>query len=421
MKVSYENLSPVLSRYFERDFVRGDGHYIYSSNGDRYLDFVCGIATTTLGHRHPAVTAAIIEQADRLLHLCNAVGYVDVVGRLASRLVEAVPKPLDTVLFMNSGSESIEAALKLARRVTGRPGVISFRGGFHGRTFGAVSVTATSINYRRGYEPLMPAVYHAPFPNIFEYGGESAATSAAIRGLEDLFEFEIAPEDVAAIVIEAEQGEGGYRPAPAEFLKKLRAICDANGILLIADEVQCGYGRTGRMWGFDHGDIVPDAMCIAKSIANGLPLSALVTRRELQESWGRGAHGSTFGGNPVSCAAALAVLETIETENLVANAAIRGGELRAGLDELATSDAGIGDVRGRGLMVGVEFVRDPETNTPDGERCLRVVNRCAELGLLVVTGGLHHQVVRFIPPLNVTSEEIDTAVDLFGRAVKETA
>ena len=281
-------------------------------------------------------------------------------GQLAAELAKWLPPPLDTVLFLNSGSEAIEASIKLARRVTRRPGIIAFRGGFHGRTMGAVSVTATSINYRLGYEPLLPGVYHAPFPDAYRMGGEASAAESALRGLSEVFEFEIPAEEVAAVVVEAIQGEGGYRPAPVAFLSELRRICDRNGILLIADEVQCGYGRTGRMWGFEHSDIVPDVLCTAKAMANGLPLSAIATSYGLQERWGRGAHGSTFGGNPVSCAAGLAVLHTIAAQKLIENAARRGEELRAGLTELSAHDTGIGDVRGRGLMVGVELVTDRE-------------------------------------------------------------
>ena len=228
-------------------------------------------------------------------------------------IADVMPEPLDTVFFANSGSEAIEAALKLARRVTGRPGLIAFSGGFHGRTYGSVSVTTSNINYRTGYEPLLPSVFIAPYPNVYrDFGGdEQAAIDGAMAGLRRIFAEEIAPSRVAGILIEPVQGEGGYYPAPPEFLRQLRAECDRYGILLIADEVQCGFARTGKMWGFEHAGIVPDVVCLAKAIANGLPLSAIVTRRELQERWGVGAHGSTFGGNPVSCAAGVAVLETI--------------------------------------------------------------------------------------------------------------
>ncbi|HEX8940219.1 MAG TPA: aminotransferase class III-fold pyridoxal phosphate-dependent enzyme [Candidatus Limnocylindrales bacterium] len=412
------HLSPVLGRYFERSWSHGEGHRLYDTAGRAYLDFACGIATTALGHRHPAVTRAIHEQADRLLHVCNALGYVEPVGRLAGLLAAAFPAPLDTVFFGNSGTEAIEGALKLARRVTGRPGIIAFSGGFHGRTMGAVAITSSSLNYRTGYEPLLPGVYLSPFPEVYRVGrgDEAAATEAAMGALGEVLARRIPPTEVAAMVIEPVQGEGGFNPAPVAFLQRLRALCDEHGILLIADEVQSGYGRTGRMWAFERAGIVPDVVCVAKSIANGLPLSAIVTRRELQERWGAGAHGTTFGGNPVACAAAVAVLETIHEQDLVANAAARGAELLAGLQAVAAGDERIGDVRGPGLMIGVEFVRDRETREPDGATCDALLQACLEAGLVVLSCGTHHQVIRFIPPLDVTAAEIDEAVGIF-RAV----
>ncbi len=413
-----EHLSPVLGRYFERGFVRGDGHYLYDTEGKRYLDFACGIATTVLGHRHPAVTEAITRQADCLLHICNALGYVEPVSELAAELAAVLPDPLDTVFFGNSGSEAIEGALKLARRVTGRPGVVAFAGGFHGRTMGAVSVTSSNVNYRAGYEPLLPGVYLSPFPDVYAAGGdEDRATGEALDALHRVFATQIPASSVAALLIETVQGEGGYRPAPVAFLQGLRDLCDEHGILYIADEVQCGYGRTGRMWGFEHAGIIPDVVCLAKAIANGLPLAAIVSRRGLQERWGRGAHGSTFGGNPVACAAGVAVLRTIQEQGLVANAAARGGELMAGLHQLAQRDSGIGDVRGKGMMIGVEFTRDRSTRQPDGARCERVRLACADLGMLVLSCGVEHQVVRWIPPLNVSAPEIREGLAIFDRAL----
>ncbi len=413
-----QHISPVLGLKSERAFVRGEGHRLYGVDGRAYLDFVCGIATSVLGHGHPAVNEAIHRQVDTLIHV-NGAGFAEPTARLAAELAAAMPDPLDTVFFSNAGTEVIEAAIKLARRVTGRPGVISFRGGFHGRTMGSVALTSTNLNYRAGYEPLLPSVYHAPFPDAYRMGGEEEASRRALGALRDLLASEIPGRSVAALVLEAEQGEGGYRPAPASFLRGIREICDEHGILWVADEIQCGYGRTGKMWGFQHADVVPDVVTVAKGIANGLPLSGLVTRRELQERWGQGAHGTTFGGNPVSCAAGLAVLRTIRQEGLVANAAARGAELRAGLERLQASDERIGDVRGYGLMIGVEFVSDPATKAPDEARTSRVLAMAADLGLLLLNCGTDHNVVRWIPPLNVTSAEIDEALDIFGRAVAQ--
>jgi 4-aminobutyrate aminotransferase len=417
------HLTPVLGRYYERSWSHGQGHRLYDTAGKAYLDFANGIAVTALGHAHPRVSEAIHRQVDRLIGPTGAIGYAEPVVRLADLLAGTLPDPIDTVMFLNSGSEAIEAALKLARRVTGRSGIIAFRGAFHGRTFGAASVTTSNINYRTGYEPFLPGVYFAPYPLAYaEHGGdEEAASSASLAALESLLRTTVAPSTVAAVLIEPVLGEGGYIPAPATFLRALRALCDEHGILFIADEVQTGYGRTGRMWGFEHGEIVPDVVCIAKAVANGLPLSAIAARHELHERWGRGAHGSTFGGNPVACAAGIAVLETIRDEGLVANAAARGRELRDGLGRIAAEEPRIGDVRGPGLMIGVEFVRDRETREPDGELAGAVVARAADLGLLVLTCGSVHHVVRWIPPLDVTPAEISEGLEIFGEALRTTA
>ena len=414
------HLSPVLGRYFERSWSHGEGHRLYDTAGRAYLDFANGIAVTALGHRHPAVTAAIHAQVDQLIGPTGAMGYAEPVVRLAERLAATLPDPIDTVMFLNSGSEAIDAALKLARRVTGRPGIVAFGGAFHGRTFGATSVTSSNINYRTGYEPLLPGVHIVPYPTAYpdHRGDAEAAGAASLQALDALFETVITPTTVASILIEPVLGEGGYHPAPDSFLQALRARCDEHGILLIADEVQCGYGRTGRMWGFEQAGIVPDVVCMAKAVANGLPLSAIASPRDLQQRWGRSAHGSTYGGNPVACAAGIAVLDTIASEGLVANAAARGAELSTGLRDLAAEDERIGDVRGPGLMIGVEFVRDRATGEPDGELVNRLVARSAELGLLVLSCGREHQVVRWIPPLDVSSAEVAEGLELFGEALR---
>jgi 4-aminobutyrate aminotransferase len=324
------------------------------------------------------------------------------------------------VFFANSGAEVIEAALKLSRRVTGRPGIIAFRGAFHGRTYGAASITSSSINYRLGYEPMLPSVYLTPFPNVYRYFGddEEAATAGAMAALRTLLSHEIPPSAVAAIIIEPIQGEGGFNPAPVSFLRELRALCDEHGIMLIFDEVQSGVARTGKMWAFEHAGVVPDILCTAKALANGMPIGAIVTRRELQEKWGVGAHGTTFGGNPVSCAAGVAVMTTIAEQGLVANAAARGEELQTALRALMAQDDRIGDVRGRGLMVGVELVKDRATREPDGDLCEALMQACADYGLLVLNCGTHHNVIRFLPPIDVTAEEITTGVKLFADALR---
>src|SRR3954468_9992729 len=413
------NLTPVLGRYFQRSWSHGVGHRLFDSDGRAYLDFANGIAVTSLGHAHPAVTAAIHAQVDRLIGPVSALGFAEPISRLAVELAATFPEPPDSVMFLNSGSEAIDGALKLARRVTGRAGIIAFRGGFHGRTYGATSVTTSNINYRTGHEPLLPGVHVVPYPTVYpEFDNEDAATAASLTAIGSLLRTVIPPSGVAAILIEPVLGEGGYHPAPVAFLRALRQLCDEHGILLIADEVQTGFGRTGRMWAFEHAGVVPDVVCVAKAIANGLPLSALVTRRELQERWGRGAHGSTYGGNPVACAAGVAVLETMRDEGLVENARARGEELPAGLRSLMAEDERIGDVRGPGLMIGVEFVTDRETREPDGATAAAVQARAADLGLLVLTCGPAHQIVRWIAPLDVSPAEVSESLEIFGEALR---
>jgi 4-aminobutyrate aminotransferase len=414
------NMSPVLGRYMDRSWSHGIGHRLYDTAGNGYLDFANGIAVTALGHTHPRVTAAIHAQVDRLIGPVHAIGFAQSTVTLARMLADTFPDPLDAVLFLNSGSETIDGAIKLARRVTGRPAILAFRGAFHGRTIGATSVTSSSLNYRTGYEPLLPSVYQLPYPAAYrDFGGDEAlATAVCMDHLRALLATTVAPSQVAAVLIEPVQGEGGYYPAPVEFLRRLRALCDEHGILLIADEVQSGFGRTGEMWAFEHAGIVPDVVCTAKAIANGLPLSAIITSRELQERWGRGAHGTTYGGNPVACAAGVAVLETIRDENLVANARLRGAELSGGLRELMAEFPGIGDVRGPGLMIGVEFVRDRATREPDGVTSEAVAARATESGLLLLNCGIQHQVIRWIPPLDVTVSEVEEALGTFEAALR---
>jgi 4-aminobutyrate aminotransferase len=416
---SAAHLSPVLARYFQRAWVRGERHRLYDADGRGYLDFACGIAVTSLGHAHPRVNAAIHAQVDRLLHVCNGLGYLEPVTALADALAATLPDPLDSVFFGNSGTEAVEGAIKLARRATGRTAIIGFTGAFHGRTYGPLSLTTSNLNYRVGHGPFLPDLHVAPFPSVYRaFGGDEArAVRETLAHLELLLATELPPSSVAAFLIEPVQGEGGYDPAPPAFLRSLRELADRHGILLVADEVQSGLGRTGRMWGFEHAGIVPDVVTVAKSIANGLPLGAIVSSRELMSRWGVGAHGSTFGGNPVACAAAIAVLETMRDEGLVQNAAERGAELTAGLRALMADDPRIGDVRGPGLMIGVEMVRDRATREPDGGAGDAIIARCADEGLLLLTCGPAHNVVRWIPPLDVTSAEIAEALAIFRGAL----
>ncbi len=416
---SEAHMSPVMARYFQTAWVRGEGHRLYDADGKAYLDFACGIATTVLGHRHPRVTAAAHAQMDELWHMCNGLGYLEPVTQLADAIAEVMPNGLDSVFFGNSGTEAIEGAIKLARKTTGRSWVIGFAGGFHGRSYGSLSLTSSNVNYRAGHGPFLPDTHIAPFPSAYRWfdNDDAAASEASLGYLRALLGSQIPAAEVAAFLIEPVQGEGGFVPAPAAFLRGLRQLADEHGILLIADEIQCGYGRTGQMWAFEHAGIRPDIVTLAKAVANGLPLSAIVSTQELMGRWGRGAHGSTFGGNPIACAAGVAVLETIREEGLVANAAARGAELKAGLKALAASDARIGDVRGPGLMVAAEFVKDRTTREPDGPLGDALIAACLRDGLVVLTSGPAHNVVRWIPPLNVTSAEIQEGLAIFTGAL----
>jgi 4-aminobutyrate aminotransferase len=414
------NISPILGRYMDKSWSHGIGHHLYDTAGNAYLDFANGIAVTALGHAHPRVTAAVHAQVDKLMGPVHAIGFAEPTVKLASMLAETMPEGLDSVLFLNSGSEAIDGAIKLARRVTGRPAIIAFRGAFHGRTIGATSITTSSLNYRMGYEPLLPGVYTTVFPAVYRYyaGDEERAIADALKHLDGLLMTTVAPDEVAAIIVEPVQGEGGYYPAPAAFLRALQDRCHRFGILLVVDEVQSGYGRTGDMWAFEASGIVPDVVCVAKAIANGLPLSAIVSTREIMTAWGKGAHGSTYGGNPVACAAGVAVLETIQEEGLVANARARGFELLGSLREMMADHDEIGDVRGRGLMIGVEFVKDRATRTPDGQTAEAVIARARDAGLLLLSCGIAHQVIRWIPPLDVTVPEIEESLQIFEGALQ---
>ena len=416
---SAAHLSPVLARYFQRAWVRGEGHRLWDADGKEYLDFACGLAVTILGHAHPRVSAAIHAQADQLLHMCNGLGFLEPVTELADALAATFPPSLDSVFFANSGAEAIEAAVKLTRRVTGRPAIIGFSGAFHGRTYAPLSLTTSNLNYRVGHGPFLPETYISQFPSVYRgFGGdEAAAVEGALTSLRHLLSEQVPPPSVAAFIIEPVQGEGGYDPAPAAFMQGLREIADQHGILFISDEIQTGLGRTGTMWAYEHSGIVPDVVTVAKGIANGLPLAAMVASGDLMRRWGAGSHGSTFGGNPVSCAAGVAVLDTIREERLVENAAARGAELTAGLQAIAAEDPRIGDIRGPGLMIGVEFVKDRATREPDGAIGDALIARCADEGLLLLTCGRFHNVIRWIAPLDVTSAEIQKALGIFRSAL----
>jgi 4-aminobutyrate aminotransferase len=395
--------SPSLPRAYPTVPVRGDGLTVEDIAGNLFLDFAAGIAVTSTGHAHPQVVGAIKEQAADLLHFSASDFYLPIYARTCERIAGITPIAggRARTYLGNSGAEVVEASIKLARRATGRPNVVAFLGAFHGRTYGAVSLTASKSKYHAGFGPLLPGVFHAPFGHVDD-----------LRWFDEVLFDKLTPADeVAAIIVEPIQGEGGYVVPEDGFLEGLRAICDRHGILLIADEIQSGAGRTGTMWAIEQWGVRPDILLTAKGIASGMPLGAMVARADLLESWGPGAHGSTYGGNPVACAAALATIDLLEG-GLVANAGVRGEQAMAGLAELRRAFPGlVPDVRGRGLMIGVEF------DTADHAE--EVQWACFERGLLVLECG--RSAVRMSPALTVTEDEMATALRIFREAVAEIA
>lgn len=395
--------------------VRAEGAYLYTADGRRYLDFTSGIAVTNLGHGHPRVLAAARDQMEKFSHSAVGITLHEPLLRLSQALSEVMPEGMEMFYFGNSGAEAVEGALKLARYVTGRPGIIAFEGSFHGRSYGAASVTAVKSKYRRHYTPFVPGVHFAPYAYPYRCPlGESdqAVLEWSMSGLQKIFERLIPPDEVAAILVEPVQGEGGYVVPPAGFLPALRQICDRHGILLILDEVQTGFGRTGQMFAAQTFGVRPDIMAVAKGIANGFPLSATVASQELMSQWLPGSHGTTFGGNPIACAAGLAVLDVIREENLLENTRKMGSRLLDGFKNLKTRFSSIGDARGVGLMIALEMIIPGNDKTPDGEKAMAVLNNCLERGLLAYMAGLQGQVVRFIPPLNVTELQVDDALNI---------
>lgn len=412
----------VTSRAYTKEYplviARGRGAMVEDVDGNRYLDFMGGIAVCSTGYSHPKVVSAIQEAAARFLHICGSDFYFEGMAALCERLAELAPGPSRKRVFLtNSGAEAIEGAIKLARYATRRTALIAFKGGFHGRTTGALALTSSRARQRAGFGPLLPDVHHVEYPNPYRAGCDGAElverTIAAIE--DDLFARHLDPDDVAAVFVEPIQGEGGYIVPPDGFLRRLREMCDRHGILLVCDEVHSGVGRTGRMWACEYDGIEPDILVTAKGLASGMPLGAFIAREEL-DRWEGGAHGSTFGGNPVSCAAALVTLELVESR-LMANAAQVGAELMAGLRQLAERHPAIGNVRGRGLMVGVEFVEDRETKTPTPHLVRQLVDRAFKNGLLLLSAGRSflptgRTTVRFAPPLVVTAEQVAVALEI---------
>jgi 4-aminobutyrate aminotransferase len=396
----------------------GEGSWLVTIDGDRYLDYSSGIGVANTGHAHPRVVAAVQAQAARLLHGQQNIVYHEPGLRLHERLRHVLPGGPWQAFLSNSGAEAVEAAVKLARVATGRPVVIAFRGGFHGRTAQAMALTSAKDVYRAAFEPLPGSVYHADYPYCYRAPGgphdPSACSCDWEARLDLLFHQLVYPERVAAIIVEPVVGEGGYIVPPPSFLPRLRELTREHGILLVADEVQTGFGRTGELFAVRHWDVEPDILVMAKGIASGLPLSGIVARAELMAAWGRGVHGGTYGGNVVACAAANATLDVIETEGLVANARERGTQLLAGLRRVAAGQPAVGDVRGLGLMVALELVRPDEGDgrVPDPTLTKRILAEALDRHLIVLSAGSHANVVRIIPPLVTTADEVDQAIGI---------
>jgi 4-aminobutyrate aminotransferase len=414
---------PVWGRITNLVVDHGEGSWLVTPEGDRYLDYTSGIGVTNTGHAHPRVVAAIQAQAAKLLHGQQNIVYHEPGLRLYERLASLLPNGPWSAFLANSGAEAVEAAVKLARVATGRPAIIAFRYGFHGRTAQAMALTAAKDVYRGAFEPLPGSVYHASYPYCYRAAGgphdPAECTCDWEAQLDLLFHQLVFPDKVAAIIVEPVIGEGGYLVPPPTFLPRLREITREHGILLIADEVQTGFGRTGELFAVRHWDVDPDIVVMAKGIASGMPLSGILAKTELMDRLPPGSHGGTYGGNAVSCAAALATLDVIEDEGLVANARERGAQLVDGLRRLPSRHASIGDVRGLGLMVALEFVQPGvgDGRTPDAAVTKRVQAACFERGLLVLTAGTYVNVIRIIPPLVTTAEEIDHALAVIAEAL----
>ncbi|MBX9689549.1 MAG: aminotransferase class III-fold pyridoxal phosphate-dependent enzyme [Candidatus Obscuribacterales bacterium] len=418
-----KHVSATNARAFDIVASHGKGSYLWDVNGTRYLDFTSGIAVNNVGHCHPDVVAAISEQAKKLIHVAMVASNEPLI-RLAEKLAELAPGNLDTVFLNNSGGEAIDAAIKMARFVSKRSNIIAFTGAFHGRTLLGTALTAAKSHYRDGFEPLPAGIHHISYPYCYRCPVGQKAGSCKLECfdlVEKAFKHFVKPESVAAIILEPQMGEGGYVPLASGYsgkdgyMQRLRELCDKHGILLIVDEVQTGFGRTGEWFAVNHWNVVPDIMVVAKGIASGMPMAGVISRAELMKKWLPGKHGSTYGGNPVACSAALASINVIEKENLLQNARTLGAYLTERVKSMAQKYKFIGDVRGFGLMLGIEFV--DAAGMPDGERLSRLVDECEKRRLLLLDCGPSDHVVRFLPPLNVSKEELDEGLSIFEEAL----
>jgi 4-aminobutyrate aminotransferase len=426
LELHLPHVSPVWPHLLETIIVKGEGTYVWDKSGRRYLDFTSGIGVTNTGHCHPRIVAAVRKQTGRLLHLQANTAYHEPMLRLIAALKEVVPPELDTYFFANSGAEAVETALKLARAGTGRTNILAFERSFHGRTVATMSLTASKAIYRKGYQPLMPGVFFAPYAYCYrcpkaeanpeKYGFEKDC-DWALEQVDFLLKSQTAPEETAAILVEPILGEGGYVVPPVRFIRGLREICNSHDILLILDEIQSGFGRTGHFFALEHFGIIPDILITAKGMASGLPISSVVSRKEIMDRWKPGTHGGTYGGNALSCAASEATIRVLKEEKLVENSAHLGKLLLDRLISLKRTYDCIGDVRGLGLMAGVEFVI-PGGRTPDREKAKTIQKRCLDESLILLTCGTDDNVVRWIPPLVIDEAQLNEALDIFEQALE---
>ncbi|MEK7252769.1 MAG: aminotransferase class III-fold pyridoxal phosphate-dependent enzyme [Actinomycetota bacterium] len=405
--------APVITWDSDIEVVSAEGAWVTDVEGERYLDFACGISVVNAGHNHPAIVAAAKDQLDKVWHAGGAFRY-DSLVTAAEKVLSVTPPTIDRLFFMNSGAEAVEASMKMARKVTGRQGIVTFRGGFHGRTMGSVTYTTSKAKYREGYHPLLPSTFVTPFPHPFRWGmTEEQATDHALMELDLMLKHEISPHEIAAFLIEPVQGEGGYYPAPVRFMKRLRDICTEHGILLVFDEIQTGFGRTGKWFASEHYGIEPDVLVLGKAIANGLPLSAVASRDDLMSQWAPGSHGTTFGGNPVACAAAAATVDVLA--GLLPGVPALSKHAFTRFHEMKKKHPTIGDIRGYGLMIGIELIKGGTEPDPDAYTFL--AGHARDHRLLILDCGPYANVIRFIPPLSVTLAELDQGIDVIDAAL----
>lgn len=402
--------------------VKGRGAEVTCSDGKTYLDFSCGTAVANAGYNPPRVVEAAKKQLDALMH-SGCVYYYESLVRVAELLAEIAPNGIDKFFFSNSGAEAVEGGIKLARYVTQKPALVCFMGGFHGRTFGAASLTTSNSKYRRRYEPLLPSVYRLPYPYCYRCPVGKSEESCGLEcmdAVDTMFRHEVPADQIAAFVMEPIQGEHGVIPAPKKYMARLTETLKEKDILLIFDEVQSGFGRTCRWFASDHYGVAPDIMAVAKGIASGMPLSAVCSSGRLMDQWSPGAHGTTFGGSPVSCAAAVGTIETIREENLLEKSRELSVHVRKRLEALKDKFKCVGDVRGVGYMMGVEFVKDRRTKEPNADALGALLKGCEENLLIMIGCGPHGNILRFYPPLCATREQIDRGIDIMEKVLTQT-